>query len=385
MIPPFGFEAPSDIRFGVGRSAEALHLCASWGRRGLLVRGSSAERSSTLRQQFFEGGLELDEEVIVDEPDLHGLRAALARVRARSVEFVVAMGGGSVLDFGKALAGLLGSREDPLVHLEVVGGGRPLDGPGVPFLAIPTTAGTGAEVTKNAVIDVRTQGVKVSLRSPFLLARVALLDPTLTVSVPPIITAQTGFDALAQVIEPFVSCFAQPMTDALCRAAISRGPAALRRAYADGTDLAARAEMMFVSLCGGLALANAKLGAVHGFAGPLGGVYHAPHGALCARLLPFVLRANLEAIDAASRWDLRARFDELGRLLSGDSAARGEDAVALCFSLAEALDIRPLRAFGMVERDIPGLVASSARASSMKGNPIVLDERTLATILLQAL
>jgi alcohol dehydrogenase class IV len=271
----------------------------------------------------------------------------------------------------------------------VVGRGLPLVQDPLPFVAIPTTAGTGAEATKNAVLTARTidgSSVKVSLRSDRMLPALALVDPALAVSAPPSVTAATGLDALVQVIEPYVSHAASPFTDALCRDAIPRGARALPRACADGRDLDARSDMALVSLYGGLALANAKLGAVHGFAGPLGGLVGAPHGAICARLLPYVIETNLAALRArAPGSPALARYDEVARWVTGRGDAVADDAARWSHDLVASLAIPTLSRMGLEAARIPEIVGQSVRSSSMKGNPIALSEAELQAILERAL
>ena len=268
----------------------------------------------------------------------------------------------------------------------MVGAGKPLEMPSVPYLAIPTTAGTGAEVTRNAVLAVPEQGVKVSLRSPFLLPRLALVDPELTLSLPPEVTASTGMDALTQVLEPFVCNAPTPLTDALCRDGLSRVGSALPQAYRRGSDLAARQEMSLVSLYGGLALANARLGAVHGLAAPLGGLLSAPHGAICARLLPLVMRANLAALRARQPDSpALARYTEAARLLTVDPTARPEEGIAFVEELCRDLSIRPLGEFGLQPAHFPTLVQQAQLSSSMKGNPLPLTDEEIAGILAEAI
>ena len=218
---------------------------------------------------------------------------------ARPVAHRHRFGGGSALDAAKAIAALTANGGDPLDYLEVVGRGQPLARPSLPFIAVPTTAGTGSEVTKNAVLASPEHGVKASLRSPLMLPRVAIVDPALLAGVPAPVLAASGLDALSQLIEPFLSIRANPVTDGLAREAIPRSAAALRRAYAAGAPAASRRERLaLASLFGGLALANAGLGAVHGFAAPVGGLFEAPHGAVCAALLPAVIRVNARALAA---------------------------------------------------------------------------------------
>lgn len=302
---------------------------------------------------------------VAGEPTLQVVRDGVALARQERCECVVSLGGGSVIDTGKAIAALMTNGGDPLDYVEVVGKGQALTKPGAPFIAVPTTAGTGAEVTRNAVLFAPEHHVKVSIRGQHLLARVALVDPELTYNLPPAITASTGLDALTQLIEPFVSGRANPLTDGLCREGLQRAARSLRRAYETGAP-DARADMALASLFGGLALANAGLGAVHGFAAPLGGMYAAPHGALCAALLPAVFAMNARLVPD------RARFDEVLRL-TGDLA-----------ELGRALGVKPLRELGVRRAEFPVIIAKAAVASSMKGNPVPLTPAQLGEILEQA-
>ncbi len=338
------------IVFGAGRIGELPGIVA--GRRTLLVTG---RRGSPVP-------IEAAHHVRVDgEPTIDDARRAAAHT---DVEIVVAIGGGSALDLGKAVAALIANGGDPLRYLEIVGDGQPLARPSLPCVAVPTTAGTGSEVTRNAVLGSREHGVKASLRSPHMLPAVALVDPELTYDLPAALTASTGLDALTQLIEPFVSRRANAFVDAICRDAIPRVLAALPRAVAG--DRGARAEMSYAGLCGGLALANAGLGAVHGLAGPIGGRFPAPHGAVCAVLLPHVV-----AINAARTGD--PKIVELAGM-TGDLAA-----------FVARFDLPPLSAYGLSAADVPALVAQAQQASSMKGNPVALDDGALAEILSRAI
>jgi alcohol dehydrogenase class IV len=298
---------------------------------------------------------------------------------------VIAQGGGSVIDAGKAVAVMLTNPGDVLDYLELVGGGKPLLEPGVPFVAVPTTAGTGAEVTGNAVLDVPEHQVKASLRSPYLRARLAVVDPELTRSVPPAVTAYTGMDALTQLIEPFVSNAANPLTDGVCREGLARAARSLASAYRDGSDLAAREDMALAALCGGIALANAKLGAVHGFAGVLGGATGQAHGALCARLLPFVMEANILAGEERGDPAVSGRYLEIARTLTGNPDAVARDGVYWVRGLCDEMRIPPLREAGLTVDDFGRLIPLARRASSMRGNPLVLSDEELRGILEAAL
>lgn len=382
----FEFATATQILFGSGRVREVPGLVQKLGERPLLVNGRSLARS-----QFLLDALSPVVFSVTAEPTVATIQEGVAFARAQQCDCVVSFGGGAVLDAGKAIAALLTNEGEPLDYLEVVGRGLALQRPSAPFVAIPTTAGTGAEVTSNAVLGVGgasstpQTGQKVSLRSPFMLPRVAVVDPELTLSLPPAITASTGLDALTQLIEPYLSNKANPLTDALCAAGIPRVARALRRAYQNGDDLAAREEMALGSLFGGLALANAKLGAVHGFAGPIGGMFPAPHGAVCARLLPLVMAANLHALQSrqADSPTLK-RFDEVGQWLTGEKGATAVDGVSWLETLVADLAIPSLRTYGLTANDIEAVVVKSQSASSMKGNPIVLTREELTAVLQKA-
>ncbi len=383
---PFEFATAGRIVFGAGKLSDAGALAASLGARALVVAGASSQRAQALFDALDEHRVQQVRFTVSGEPTVDLAASGADRARAEGCDLVIAIGGGSAIDSGKAAAALATNPGGPLDYLEVIGKGQPLANPPLPVIAIPTTAGTGTEVTRNAVLESPQHRVKVSLRSPLMLPRVALVDPELTHSVPPEITARTGMDALTQVIEPFVSARANPLTDALCREGIATGARALRRVYADGGDAEARAAMALTSLFGGLALANAGLGAVHGFAGPLGGMFHAPHGALCAALLPYVAAANIRALRQRQPQNpaLR-RYDEIARLLTGRTDAHADDGVAWLHMLLADLNIPPLRHYGISPADIPAVVAASAHASSMKANPIALTNDELAAILEAAL
>jgi alcohol dehydrogenase class IV len=305
--------------------------------------------------------------------------------RQAESDLVISIGGGSALDTGKAIAAMLTNTGDLEDYLEVVGLGKPLTKAPVPHIAIPTTAGTGTEVTQNAVIAVPEHKVKVSMRSSFMLPRVAVVDPELTYSMPPSLTASTGLDALTQLIEPYVSNKANPLTDGICREGLKRAGRSLQQAYEDGSNSSAREDMAMASLFSGLALANAKLGAVHGLAGPLGGMIAAPHGVICARLLPYVMQTNVQALQSRTP-DSPAlvRYDEIARILTEKATARATDGVEWVKGLCTALELPSLDEFGWKELDFPTVVAKAKKSSSMKGNPIALTDDELMKILKKA-
>jgi len=273
----------------------------------------------------------------------------------------------------------------------VIGRDHALARAATPTIAIPTTAGTGSEVTRNAVLASPEHGVKASLRSPLMLASAALVDPDLLAGLPAPVIAASGLDALSQLIEPFVSIRANPLTDGFAREGIRRSAGALRRAYTAarlGVAVAAadREALALASLLGGLCLANAGLGAVHGFAAPLGGMFDAPHGAVCAALLVPVVRVNVAALRArAPGGPALARYREVAALLTGQASAEIEDGLAWLASLGGALEVPPLARHGLRAADIPRLVDKARAASSMKGNPVPLTDAELTEIAHEAL
>jgi len=379
----FEFATAARILFGAGALNETAAAASQTGTRVLLVVGKSAQRAGRLIDNLTGSGLPVKLFHVEGEPTVETALAGVEAARRVGCDLVIGLGGGSALDAGKAIAALLTNPGEPLDYLEVVGRGQPLIQPPAPYIAIPTTAGTGAEVTRNAVLTVPEKRVKVSLRSPLMLPRLAIIDPELTYGLPPDITASTGLDALTQLIEPFLSNAANPLTDSLCREGIRCAARSLRKACQNGADPQAREEMCLASLFSGLALANAKLGAVHGFAGPLGGMFPAaPHGALCARLLPFVFETNLAALqERAPDSPTLARFDEVARLLTGKPKARAADGIRWLKQIVETLKIPALKKYGIQESDFPVIIAQAHKASSMKGNPIALNEGELGKIL----
>jgi alcohol dehydrogenase class IV len=382
----FQFATATQIVFGAGALGELPRLTRDMGKRVWLVLGQSQRHASVVQGLLESAGCTVSVASVSGEPTVEDVVTLVNEARTGRCELVVAVGGGSVLDAGKALAALLANPGDPLDFLEVVGRGQPLARAPLPFVAVPTTAGTGAEVTKNAVLASLAHGVKVSLRSDAMLPRVALVDPELTLSMPPALTAATGLDALTQVLEPFVSRLANPLTDALAREGLLRGARSLRRAFHDGSALEARTDMALTSLLGGLCLANAKLGAVHGFAGPIGGMFPAPHGAVCARLLPLVVECNIAALRAREPENpALERHAEVARILTGRASATADDAGPWLRALVDELEVPPLARYGLTRASVDRIVENAKRASSMQGNPIVLTSDELTATLEAAL
>jgi alcohol dehydrogenase class IV len=382
----FEFATAARVIFGAGTLADAPAFAAELGQRPLVVTGGSPDRAAALLDGLAAQGMAITTYAVASEPTIGLVEEGTDLARESRCDVVLSLGGGSAIDAGKAIAALLTNPGGPLEYLEVVGRGRPLTNSPVPHVAIPTTAGTGAEVTRNAVLLSPRHEVKVSLRSPLMLPRLAIVDPELTYSLPAKLTASTGLDALTQVIEPFVSNKANPITDSFCREGMRRGAGALRRAFEQGDDPKAREDMALASLCGGLALANAKLGAVHGLAGPLGGMVRAPHGAVCGLLLPHVMAANVRALqERQPRSDALTRYGEVARLLTGRSNATAADGISWVEALCEDLRVPPLRSYGLSENQVGTLIEKAAASSSMKGNPILLRPEELRRVVSAAL
>ena len=382
----FEFATATRIVFGAGAASQIGANARVFGVRALVVTGRNQRRAETLLADLAAHGIGAVTFAVAGEPEISTVEQGMALVKKERGDFVIALGGGSVIDAGKAIAAMLTNDGELLDYLEIIGRGQALTKPSAPFIAIPTTAGTGSEVTRNAVLGSPEHKLKVSLRSPLMLARVAVVDPELTYDLPPAITASTGLDALTQLIEPYVCLRANPMTDGFCTEGFRRAARSLRRAFADGRDKTAREDMAAASLHGGLALANAGLGAVHGLAGPIGGMFPAPHGAVCAALLPHVMAANIRALRAREpRNPAVGRYAEIARLLAGKTDAPADAGVEWVRGLVFDLQIPPLRSYGIGPEHVPDLVAKAVNASSMKANPIALAPEELAATLRQAL
>ncbi len=382
----FDFATAGRILFGPGTVRELVPAARSLGRRVLFVEGKTGERAAPWLDGLRAEGLEVEEFRTSGEPTVETVMRGLEEARSAGCQLIIAMGGGSVIDAGKAVATLMTNPGTAYDYLEVVGKGKALVNAALPLIAVPTTAGTGSEVTRNAVLGVTEKQVKVSLRGPQILPRLAIVDPELTYGLPPAVTASSGMDALTQLIEPFLSAGANAVTDAICREGIDRVRRSLKAAYANGDDRQAREDMSLASLFSGMALANAKLGGVHGFAGPIGGVCAGSHGAICARLLPVVMQANLRALrERTPQAQVLERFREVARILTGNPAASAEDGIAWLYELRDELKIPPLGAYGVKPEAIPEIVARARQANSMKGNPILLTDTELSQIVEAAL
>ena len=404
-MPPapwtFEFATAGRVVFGDGVFGRIGSEAAQFGHRVLIVHGNSGRNLPKLRKLLSEAGLSSEGFAVSFEPDVDLVTRGVALARQMQADLIIGFGGGSPMDCAKAIAALAANPGEALDYLEIVGKGQGLSLPPLPCIAIPTTAGTGAELTRNAVISIPDKRVKVSLRHLSMLPRLALIDPVLTWDLPPDQTAASGMDALTQLIECFTCNAPNPLVDAICRDGLQRSASSLRAAWVSACDrsredrssvetlspqteaeAAARRNLALASLLSGMALANAKLGAVHGLAGPLGGFLNAPHGALCAALLPATFEQNLQTIMLNSpRPDLVERFDEIGRILLGTPHADAQDAATFLHDLVKEMEIRSLRHWGLKRDDFPVVVEMAKNASSMKGNPVALSDAALEEIL----
>jgi alcohol dehydrogenase class IV len=385
----FEFCTTPRIIFGKGEFANLPALALEYGARCFIVTGRSAAQAAGGAVERLSDALQERSAVCevferVGEPTVTMVDQAMARAREFQPAVVIGMGGGSAIDLGKAVSGLLTNGGGALDYLEGVGAGRKIDQPTLPFIAVPTTAGAGAEATKNAVISAADGSFKKSMRSPLLLPNVAVVDPELTVSCPPALTAACGFDALAQLIEAFTSNQAQPITDSLAVAGIERASRSLYAAWRNGADLRAREDLSLAALFSGIALANAGLGAVHGLAAPLGVRCGIPHGAACAILLPAVIEANVHALMRRDPDNLALeKYAELAMILSRTSDEPSK-LVQRLRMMQQTMKMPRLGDYGVTEDDIAPLVAASG-GSSMKFNPVKLYDEELARILTSAL
>ena len=375
-LPAFRFSTATQIRFGRGEARQAVPDLAQLGRHVLLVHGATAQRAVWLKDALTAAGCDVSCFAVPREPDIALITAGIAAGRETGAQAVIALGGGAVIDLGKAVAALIPAKRPMQDHLEVVGQGLPLEADPLLFAAIPTTAGTGAEVTRNAVISVPDARRKVSLRDARMLARMAIIDPSLTDGCPRAVTLASGLDAVTQVIEPYISSRANPMTDALCLSAIESGLRALATLMAH-EDADARDAMAWTSLCGGLALANAGLGVVHGLAGPLGGLSGAAHGVICGALLPHGLAANADHATGESARRIAQVRDCLARALS----TRPEHALTDLDAWSRDAGLPGLDAQGVTDAHRKDAAAMAASSSSMKANLVTLDEAVLRDIM----
>lgn len=376
----FEFATATKIIFGKGSSLKIIDILKELGvTRVLLVCGSSPERF-----QNIINSLQVEIEIfrVLSEPNIETVIKGRDLARTSGAQAIIALGGGSVLDAGKAIAALVTNDGDPLDYMEVVGRGKTISKIPLPLIAVPTTAGTGSEVTKNAVVSDPLTKVKASIRSPLMFPSFAIIDPVLLIALPPAVIAATGMDALSQNIEPYLSKKSNSLTDALALQGIKYSASSLLQVYEGRGDELSRSNLALASLYGGLCLANSGLGAVHGFAAVIGGKYNAPHGAVCAILLAPVIRVNLKALQERQPGsDKIQRIKEISVLLTGNQNAEIGDCIVYIEELCTKLKIPKLSAYGIVKSDLTALCAQAKLASSMKANPIELTDSELIAIL----
>jgi alcohol dehydrogenase class IV len=378
----FEFATSGQIIFGREAVKKVASLASAMGNMVFIVSGSSDRSSSLLMESLKSEGLKVVIYKVTGEPTIKSVMDGVNIARKSLCNVVIGIGGGSVLDTGKVIAALLTNKGDLIEYLEVIGQSRSLKEISFPFIAIPTTSGTGAEVTKNAVIRSLEHSIKVSIRNPWMIPRIAVVDPLLTRTMPPMITASTGLDALTQLIEAYVSRKSNPLTDPICCEGIKRVARSLKKAYEDGNDFQAREDMAVASLFSGLALANAGLGAVHGIAGPMGGMFEIPHGIACALLLPNVMEINIEVIRLRMpESSTLRRYYDIAKILTGKSNVKEEDGAYWVKNLCGDFNIPKLSNFGITDKALTDLPEKARIASSMKGNPVPLSDNEILKIL----
>lgn len=381
----FEFSTAQKIIFGNGSINQINKIAGSFGKSCLLISSKSAPYAK-IEETLKASDIDYEILFVKGEPTLNGLQNNLDHLRSLKLDLIVGVGGGSVLDFAKAISALHTNRGNLLDYLEVVGKNQPLSNTPVPLIAIPTTAGTGTEVTRNAVIKIEDKGVKVSLRSEKMIPRIAIVDPELTLSLPPDVTASTGMDALVQLIEPYVSSRSNPMIDMVCKEGIGLIAKSLLTVYSQPGDLPSRENMAFSSLLGGMALANAGLGVIHGFAAVLGGKYPIPHGQCCARILPAAYKVNYLALKGCDPQSEKiARFLEISRIVTNNADALIDEGIAWFQELCKKLNIPRLGQFQISNKDAKEIIENVKNASSTKGNPIQLSGDELLQILEESL
>lgn len=378
----FEFNTPSQIIFGQGAVKQAIPMVQNWGGKAFVLVGNTPQRAAFLLKELQLTNIPFSVFEVPGEPTTSLVSNAARIARATDSDFVISYGGGSVMDTGKAVAALLTNSGNLFDYLEVIGQGKEISHLAAPHLAIATTAGTGTEVTRNSVILSPDHHVKVSMRSRFMLPTAAIVDPELTLSMPPSLTAATGLDALTQLIEAFVSNASNPITDALCREGIQRAVGFLFQAFQNCEDIEARENMALASLFGGLVLANAKLGVVHGLAAPLGGMFSAPHGAVCGSLLPHVMQTNIHALRSREQTSpALSRYQQLAEIFTQMKSSDPVEGVNFLKDLCSRLQIPNLTEFGLDSQSFPLVIQKAQAASSTKGNPIELTTNEFLSIL----
>jgi alcohol dehydrogenase class IV len=381
----FQFATSTRIIFENGSFKKVPNLIKELGSKVLIVKGKNSILANQLSEWLYKINVEFEIFSVCSEPTTHDIVKGVGLARLSGCNVVAGIGGGSVIDSAKAIAALASNKGELIDYLEIIGEGKKLEEVPLPFIAIPTTAGTGAEVTKNSVIKSTEHNVKVSLRSDLMFPSIAVIDPELTLTMPPDITASTGVDALTHLLETFVSCQSNQFIDVLCREGMKGISTSLEKVFFNGSNLEARENMAMASMLGGMALANVKLGAVHGFAGPLGGMYPIPHGAVCACLLPAVMEVNISVLKEKKMEMQLLKFDEVARILTQNNFAVAEDGAIWVKEMVKKLKIPSLSDFHLSNDAFPELIEKARNSSSMKGNPVELENEKLFEILNKSL
>ena len=381
----FEFATADWIIFGENSAKRIADNALTLGSKPLIITGKNQTRCKFLLDNFTRKNIEFEIFSVNGEPTTKVVTECLDLAKRSKTDVIIGIGGGSAIDTGKAVSALITNGGELLDYLEVIGRGKPITKATIPFIAVPTTSGTGTEVTKNAVIKSNEHSVKVSLRSPFMLPDISILDPVLTYSMPKEVTASTGLDAFTQVIEPYVSIKANMLTDAICKEGIKRISRSLLKAFNNANDKKAREDMCIGSLFGGIALANAKLGAVHGFAGPMGGMINAPHGVICGILLPYVIKTNIKALqERKPSSEVFKKYEKVAKIVTKNEKAKPGDLIRWTDELYEKLNMPHLSEVDLKEEQIEELVEKAKISNSMKGNPIVLTDEELRSIIKNA-
>jgi alcohol dehydrogenase len=387
-ITPFSIARLPRIEFGCGSVAKLPAIAGAYGKRLLLVTGRKSfvesEAGCAFLASLKAGGFSWEVLPVLGEPSPQFVDEAVSTLAGQGFDAVLGIGGGSALDAAKAIAGLLNPGNSVRDHLEGVGPELPYRGPATPFIAVPTTAGTGSEATKNAVLSVAgPEGFKKSFRDDALVAQWAVVDPDLLITCPPELIAADGMDAFTQLLESFVSTRSNPMTDALARSGIMAVKDGLLAWY-QGGESNGRERMAYASLLSGICLAQTGLGSVHGLAAPLGAFFPMPHGVACGTLVATATRINIEALnERLADSPALPKYAEIGRRFAMQKGLNGADARQFLLDelsrWQEVLSLPRLSAYGVAEADIPRIVANS-RGSSMKTNPVVLTDEEIGRI-----
>jgi alcohol dehydrogenase class IV len=385
MIAPFNIASTPNLHFGIGKISVLSSLVKTYGKNVLLVTGKSSFADSTTGKEIFDklhAEFKVHTYKISSEPSPSTVDEAVKRFHSENIDVVIGIGGGSVLDGAKAVSAMLPLNDSVKYYLEGVGT-KNHPGKKIPFIAVPTTSGTGSEATKNAVISaVSEHGYKKSLRHHHFVPDHAILDPALTLNTPPHITAYTGMDAFTQLLEAYVSTASNSFTDALALEGLKFVSRSLEQSFINGNNIEARSEMSLAAYYSGIVLANAGLGVVHGFASPIGGYFPIPHGVVCSRLMAPANEITIQKLlkEDADHPALK-KFAAVGKMFSKDSAKSDDYYVTALIEKIKSLT---------TTLKIPSLKIDSKNFQKViegtdnKNNPVKLDQEELYQVLLKA-